>query len=60
MGYELAGELRYMGCKFGRWYHLLVMEKYLSPHDPNPASIRPFSDVSSSIFPCGKARAYQR
>ena len=50
-GYELVGTLRYMGCKFGRWYHLAVMEKYLGPHNMDPTPILPFSAVRAEIFP---------
>lgn len=53
MGYELVGTLRYMGCKFGRWYHLAVMEKYLGPHNVDPAPILPFSAVRDRLFPGG-------
>lgn len=51
MGYERVGTLRYMGCKFGRWYHLAVMEKYLGNHSQDPAPILPFSAVRAEIFP---------
>ncbi|MDO4515815.1 MAG: GNAT family N-acetyltransferase [Bacillota bacterium] len=51
MGYERVGTLRNMGCKFGRWYHLAVMEKYLGPHGQDPAPILPFSSVRAEIFP---------
>jgi len=53
MGYELVGTLRNMGCKFGRWYHLAVMEKYMGLHNLDPAPIIPFSAVRDQIFSRG-------
>lgn len=31
-GYRLVGELRQCGRKFGRWYHMVWMEKMLGEH----------------------------
>ncbi len=33
LGYTLAGHLHKCGCKFGRWYDLIWMEKLIGPHD---------------------------
>ena len=42
MGYRLAGIFHNCGCKFGRWYHMIWMEKPLAAHAPSPAPLRPF------------------
>lgn len=51
MGYAQTGALRHMGCKFGRWYHLVVMEKYLGDHRGQPAPLVPFPAVQAQCFP---------
>lgn len=33
MGYRLIGEFRQCGYKFGRWYHMVWMEKMIGVHD---------------------------
>ena len=45
MGYRTAGEFRECGCKFGRWYHMIWMEKRLGDHRPGPAPVRPYPEV---------------
>ena len=45
MGYRAAGRLRQCGCKFGRWYDILWMEKAVGPHGPDPAPVRPPEDA---------------
>lgn len=37
MGFTLAGRFRHCGCKFGRWYDMIWMEKRIADHVPNPA-----------------------
>ena len=39
MGYALAGRFRQCGYKFGRWYDMIWMEKFLGDHGASP---RPF------------------
>lgn len=41
MGFKEVGVFRNCGCKFGRWYHLIWMEKALGPHIPNPPAVNP-------------------
>lgn len=32
MGFSKAGEFKLCGCKFGRWYHMIWMEKIIGEH----------------------------
>ena len=34
MGFHLAGTFQNCGYKFGRWYHMVWMEKLIGPHIP--------------------------
>lgn len=36
MGYHLCGTFRRCGYKFGRWYDMIWMGKWLGDHDPSP------------------------
>lgn len=45
LGYRLVGEFSRCGCKFGRWYNMVWMEKHIGPHTENPSPVRPFPDV---------------
>lgn len=45
LGYRLVGEFRGCGCKFGRWYNMVWMEKHIGEHTGNPAMVRPFPAV---------------
>lgn len=40
MGFTLAGRFRHCGCKFGRWYDMIWMEKKIADHVPDPAPPR--------------------
>ncbi len=40
MGYRLAGKFHRCGYKFGRWYHLVWMEKHLEEHLEKPAAVK--------------------
>lgn len=53
MGYRLVGEFRRCGYKFGRWYNMIWMEKFLGEH-PDDATIQPikkFSEIAGSVLP---------
>lgn len=41
MGFTEVGLFRNCGCKFGRWYHLVWLEKALGPHVQNPSPVVP-------------------
>lgn len=45
LGWRLVGEFRQCGCKFGRWYNMVWMEKLLGEHIPNPPPVRPFPEL---------------
>ena len=50
LGYRLVGEFRKCGYKFGRWYHMIWMEKHIGDHlDKQPAP-KTFAEVRSHIF----------
>ena len=40
MGYAKAGEFHHCGRKFGRWYHMVWMEKMLGSHEREPEPVR--------------------
>lgn len=49
MGYRLAGEFHGCGYKFGRWYDMAYMEKFLSAHSDMPAPFVPFPQVEDGF-----------
>ena len=40
MGYTLCGTFRKCGCKFGRWYDMIWMEKHLGDHPSDPLPVQ--------------------
>ena len=42
LGFREVGRLHRCGHKFGRWYHLLYMEKQIAPHEPDTPPIRSY------------------
>ncbi|MGN1030519.1 MAG: GNAT family N-acetyltransferase, partial [Butyricicoccaceae bacterium] len=49
MGYRLVGEFHACGYKFGRWYHMVWMEKQIGAHTANPPAVRPLAEVRDII-----------
>ena len=49
IGYQIVG--RYHGCgnKFGRWYDLIDMEKFLTAHECPPKQFIPFSELREQV-----------
>ena len=45
LGYRTAGEFRQCGCKFGRWYGMVWMEKHIGPHPADPPPVKSFPAV---------------
>ena len=45
LGFVKVGEFHRCGCKFGRWYDMVWMEKVIGPHERNPAPIRFYPTV---------------
>lgn len=48
LGYRLAGTFYQCGYKFGRWYHMVWMEKIIGDHRADPAPMIPFSQLDLS------------
>ena len=42
MGYKVAGKFYNCGYKFGRWYHMIWMEKIIGEHNEHPKPVIPF------------------
>ena len=42
MGYRMVGKFYQCGYKFGRWYHMVWMEKIIGEHRDQPAPLIPF------------------
>ena len=54
LGYEMVGKFHKCGYKFGRWYDLAWMEKWIGPHDSSPAAPVVFPALSGSVLAsCG-------
>ena len=43
LGYSMVGEFHKCGYKFGRWYHMIWMEKMIGEHVGKPKEIVPHS-----------------
>lgn len=52
LGYAWVGRFHDSGCKFGRWYDMVWMEKIIGNHPDNPEPIRPFPEVRAIIREC--------
>ena len=50
MGYRQAAQFHRCGYKFGRWYDLIWMEKFLGEHTASPAPVIPFPDLDPEIL----------
>ena len=46
LGYRLIGEFRKCGYKFGRWYHMVWMEKMIGSHHQEQPAMIPFPEVT--------------
>lgn len=54
MGFRQVGEFRKCGYKFGRWYNLAWMEKWIGPHEAVPPAPIPFPALSRELLlSCG-------
>lgn len=45
MGFKIVGEFVNCGCKFGRWYNMVWMQKLLGEHESDPERPVPYSCV---------------
>lgn len=50
MGFSKVGRFHKCGCKFGRWYDMVWMEKHIGTHEENPAEVRFFAEVMKGSF----------
>ena len=48
LGYRLIGEFRKCGYKFGRWYHMVWMEKMIGEHPEKPESVKYFTEIQGN------------
>lgn len=48
LGYRRVGEFQKCAYKFGRWYNMIWMEKFILPHGENPPKVISFSQNSNS------------
>ena len=51
IGYKTVGRFSKCGCKFGKWYDLIYMEKIISVHNLNPEPFVPFSKLNLQGLP---------
>ena len=49
LGYQWVGQFHNCGYKFGRWYHMVWMEKMLGEHPVQPDPVAPFSSVRAAL-----------
>ncbi len=49
MGYTQVGKMSDCGYKFGRWYHLLWMEKHIAPRKAETEAMIPFPQVGEAL-----------
>ncbi|WP_073304291.1 GNAT family N-acetyltransferase [Fibrobacter intestinalis] len=45
LGFSIAGEFHQCGCKFGRWYNMLWMEKRIGNHPEKASPIIPYPEL---------------
>lgn len=48
LGYTLLGTFHHSGRKFGRWYHMVWMEKLLLPHRADLGAFLPLSQLDDA------------
>ncbi len=50
MGFRRAGFFENCGYKFGRWYHMIWMEKMIGSHGESPAPFTPFPELRDAFW----------
>ncbi|MDE7261961.1 MAG: GNAT family N-acetyltransferase [Oscillospiraceae bacterium] len=50
MGYRQVAEFHKCGYKFGRWYNLIWVEKFIGAHTDHPAPVIPFPELSAETL----------
>ncbi len=51
MGFKKVGEFHQCGYKFGRWYHMIWMEKQIADHLENQPPVRCYRETKYQIRP---------
>lgn len=49
IGYRMVGEFEKCGCKFGRWYNLVWVEKVIGEHQAEPEHPVWFPDLQKKL-----------
>ena len=49
LGFRMAGLFHDSGCKFGRWYHMVWMEKLIGEHRENQPPVKSFDEVRATV-----------
>ena len=49
LGFRMVGLFHDSGCKFGRWYHMVWMEKLIGEHRENQPPVKPFDEVRAAV-----------
>ena len=61
MAYQTVGLFHNSGYKFGRWYHMVWMEKLIGEHSEKPKRVIPFRELNDGILEkCGVSRRGSR
>lgn len=50
MGYQMVGKFHNCGYKFGRWYHMVWMEKLIGVHVDRPDAVIPFPQLGREVL----------
>ncbi len=45
LGFTKVGEFRQCGYKFGRWYHMIWMEKIIGRHTAEQMPVKSYSEI---------------
>ena len=48
-GYRMVGQFHQCAYKFGRWYHMVWMEKHLGAHVSMPPAVMPFPEIRDRL-----------
>lgn len=49
LGYQKVAEFHHCAYKFGTWYNMVWMEKFLREHPEKPQAFRPFEEVRREL-----------
>lgn len=49
LGFAIVGDFKQCGCKFGRWYHMVWMEKDVGEHRENQPPVVPYPELKEKV-----------